>query len=316
MHQSPQEHQAVQAAAAITLSLPSYALDGRSIRWNADRTAAVFRSTSSEYHSDKRAVSASMLRQLARSPAHLQAYLGQSQSNNTAARRFGTAVHAAILETHLFASQYVVYTGGDRRGQQWDDFKARHVGVEILKPDELNKVLAAARAVLSMPVAQVQCRSYRVADLVSAGETEINYYWVDQDTGTTCKARMDLVAGDAVFDVKTTDDSRAAAFGPHASKMGYDIQAAFYLRALETFNPALRGTSKFYFLAVEDELPNAPMLHQADRDEFVKFGDQKVGKLLKAYAQCKNNGLWPAYDQPTTTLKLPFHQRYPSGLNI
>jgi len=297
--------------------LPRYALDGRAILWNSDRSACTFDSTAAEYHSDRHAVSASTLRKLARSPAHYRASV-TSPRKQTAPQRFGTAFHALVLEGARFALDYVVWPSR-RSGKAWKIFEAANRGKEVLTQEEMEGVKGCAREALStVAVRSDDGSEFTLNDLVLLGEKEKNYYWVDAETGLTCKARLDLTCQQVTFDLKTTDDARLEPFTRQATADGYDIQAAFYTRARVAYEPSLAGNTPFLFVACEVKAPHATLVHRADRDEFTAFGDKKVSKLMKLYKQCLASGRWPAYESHSGSIKLPLYARYPSAghLNI
>lgn len=303
-------------ASAPSPKLPRYALDGRPIVWNADRSACTFDSTAAEYHSDRHAVSASALRKLARSPAHYRASVTLPRKQ-TATQRFGTAFHACVLERARFDLDYVVWQSR-RSGKAWKIFEASNRCKEVLTQEEMDAVRACTReALATVAVRSDDGAEFTLNDLVLLGEKEKNYYWVDRETGLTCKARLDLTCQHVTFDLKTTDDARQESFTRQATADGYDIQAAFYTRARVAFDPSLTGNSPFLFVVSEAKAPHATLVHRADRDEFTAFGDKKVTKLMRLYKRCLASGRWPGYDaQSSTSIKLPLYARYPSAANL
>ncbi len=311
----PAQSPTASATTKPSLVLPPFALDGRPITWNADRTACTLPCSATEYHSDKLAVSASALRRMQRSPAHYLAY-ASSANQQTAARRWGTALHTAVPEPALFQASYVVWSG-KRRGKAWQSFQSANAGKEILTQTEYDEITKAASVASGTVIVEgTGGNEYTVGDLVTLGEVEKTYYWLDQESGLTCKARMDLVVQHVSFDLKSTGDARRFAFERHAATDGYDIQAAFYARARVAMEPSIKDMHRFIFVAVEATAPHATVAHPADLDEFMKFGDRKVGSLLSTFKQCRVSGHWPAYGPEGGTLKLPLHARYPAAANL
>jgi len=296
------------------LVLPAYALDGRSLHWNAARTAVMFDSTMAEYHSDANAVSSSALKSLVRSPAHMRAYLA-GHCEETASQRLGSAVHAAVFEPQRFARDYVVWNG-DRRGRKWLDFSRMNAGREILSIKELARVEQCAQAVLVAPAVHDDQQTYTVADLIQYGQVERNVYWLDETTGLTCRMRADLMIQHVTLDLKTTDDARAGEFVRQCVRLHYDIQSAFYLRGRRAFDPRLKS-APFLFVAAELADPYGVQVHQADEEAFVAVGDDKVSVALQTLRVCRQMNQYPSYSAPRTTLKIPVWARYPeSSLNI
>ena len=295
-------------------SLPFYALDGRPLQWSPDRRAVAFDSTATEYFSDKLAVSSTSLKHLARSPAHLRAAM-VAPREETASQRIGHAVHAAALEPLLFKRDYVRFDG-DRRGRKWKDFQSANIGREILNAKEWETTLALSARILDTIIIEgADGNEFTFGELRAAGHCERVIYWIDVDTGLTCKARLDLSVGPLTLDVKTTDDARDDAFAFQCDRLGYDIQAAFYLRARRALDPSLE-IAPFIFVAAELPAPHAVVPHRADGEAFVDVGEEKVVKLMRQFQHCASKFDWPAYPRPTGTLKLPFVKRFPSTLNI
>lgn len=298
------------------LRLPPYAMDGRRIQWNAAGTACMFESTAEEYHSDRNAVSSTMLKRLDRSAAHLKAYLDRPHQP-TASQRFGTAVHAAVLEPHVWRSDYVVYTQGARRGRSWKAFQTANRGKEILTKEEYSAIAGCASQILSTVVVQTDDgQSFTVADLVALGSCEKNLYWIDEATGLVCKARIDLFLEHVTLDLKTTDDAREEPFARQAAQHGYDIQVAFYERGREAFDESLKGRQISILVAAECKAPHATVAHGTDQGAFKDFGAKKVSRLLTQYKDVMVTGTWPAYPSSRAPLKLPLYKRYGQPLNI
>ncbi|ABD71998.1 hypothetical protein Rfer_4312 (plasmid) [Rhodoferax ferrireducens T118] len=302
------------------LRLPAYALDGRKLTWTADRTAVWFDSTDEEYHSDDFAASSSALKLMDRSAAHLMAQrqhraqlraAGKDEPNR--AFMFGTAVHCAVLEPHIFKTRYVVYPCVERQGvrltKAYKTFEQTNPKKRILLPSEMASIQDCARRVLATSVIRTDSESFTMADLVDLGATERNYYWVDLLTGVTCKARMDLTVENIILDIKTAIDARYDRFKYDAGKFGYHIQAAFYMEGYSRFVPEGRNII-MTFLVAEKESPHATIVYEADKDTFWGFGSKRVRELLAQYKQCLQTQHWPAYAEGAQLLKLPMNKLY------
>ena len=302
------------------LELPKYALDGRTLSWNADGTGVMFDSTDDEYHSDNDAASSSALKLMDRSPAHLIAErlrrTQMSASGNTAAKKhfvFGTAVHSAVLEPRAFKQTYIAYPGPENnstsRTKAYRDFEQANPNKRILMPSKMAEVEGCARSILSTSVIRTDTQSFTMADLVDIGTTERNFYWVDLETGVTCKARMDLTIENLVLDVKTAPDARRERFMYDAAKFGYHIQAAFYMDGYARCMPE-NSNIIMTFLVAERTSPHGAVVYQADKDTFWGFGRKRVRELLVQYRKCMQTRHWPAYAEGPQLLKLPMSKLY------
>lgn len=290
-------------------TLPDYAIDGRTINWNADKTAAAFYSSEAEYHSDRGAFSASMLKLADRSLAHLQATLNNPMVP-TRAMLLGSAMHCATLEPALFASRYAVWKGA-RRGPVYKALMAQlPSGVAVLTQAEREVIDGQVAALQRMPVIVSKERTFSLQDLIEVGHKERNYYWVDPRTGLTCRARMDLTVSKIVIDLKRTQDARPEYFRHDCSKYGYSIQAAFYQRGYAQFLGLPEDEVPVLFAAVEGIAPYGAMIHQADRDYFILDGRRRVDKLLPQLAHAVKSGQWPSYSREPSLLKMAPYQLY------
>lgn len=296
-------------------SLPAYALDGRPLIWNADRTAVMFDSTNEEYHSDRGSISSTALKILLRSPAHFRAYQCGPRKKELDSQRIGTATHAAVFEPYRFSKDYVVWH--QRRGAAgWNSFVGANVGKEILTRSEHDLVSACAQSIRSTEALRDESGAvYTVDDLITYGTCERNLYWVDQASGLTCRMRADLMIQNVTVDLKTTDDARAERFGWQCVRHDYDVQAAFYLRGRRAFDPNTQHFP-FIFIAAELTAPHAALVHTADDDAFIAPGDKKVSAALALLKACQASSSFPGYERPRTTLKLPLSARFPRGLDI
>lgn len=314
------QHSAALATPLPAVKLPAYARDGRKLTWNDDRTAVMFDSTDTEYHSDENAASSSALKLMDRSPAHLMAERQRRKDLRDAGKddqnkafMFGTAVHSAVLEPNTFQDKYAVYPGSvtrtTRQSKAFRLFEFNNRRKTVLLPTEWEAIRGCAVRAASVPVIRTDKQCFTMADLVDIGTVERNYYWVDIATGITCKARMDLTVENIVLDIKTALDARRERFMYDASKFGYHIQAAFYMEGYARFLPENQPIV-MTFLVAEKQAPHGAMVYQADKDTFWNFGKKRVRELLAQYKQCMASQTWPAYAEGPQLLKLPMSKLY------
>ena len=103
--------------------------------------------TTSKYYP----LSFSSIKNFATSPAHFIAYKNREQ-HETPAMRFGTAVHAAILEPREFAKDYKVLEV--RRGTKaYKELVEAHPKAIWLSPSEYNEIQKIKDAVEAHPIA-------------------------------------------------------------------------------------------------------------------------------------------------------------------
>jgi hypothetical protein len=297
---------------------PGAAPAGATIPWTREEGAASgcygLVISDCQYHRQTQGASSSSLKKLLRSPAHYQAYLSEVDTDS-AARMFGRAVHALLLERPTFLQQFAVWTEGRRAGKNFETFELAHAGKTILTEEEHNRALEAAvhlRNSQDFPLGLWLDGVAATADqaAIPAARTEFSIYWIDEETGIQCKARIDAHSAAPTplsLDVKTTDDVRPNAFMRQFMKLDYDLQAAHYRAALR----ALHGVDfPFLFAAVESCEPYATRIYGMSED-LLANGEAKRQFALRTLKKCLDTNTWPAY--PGTgihTLDLPYYSRF------
>lgn len=231
------------------------------------------------------ALNQSAAKQLLVSPAHYQAYVNTPQEE-TKALRFGTFVHSAILEPDTLDALYATAPDVDRRTKDgkeaWLAFSTANAGKTILDAEESaigHLVAAHARMTLEKHG-------------VKFDATEVMYA-VDYN-GIPLKAAIDGVAGDYLWDIKTTGIGEATAAGMLKSirNYRYNLQAYWYRLVYEL------ATGKrplgFRFLFVEKEPPFATAVCEVG-PELMSWAVADFEKAVTLYRDCTASGIWPAY---------------------
>lgn len=234
----------------------------------------------------------STLKHMARSPLHYNAAATGALVKDTPAMAFGRAVHTAVLEPDMFPRSYVVWDGGIRRGAVWESFRAANEAKEIVSAADYERALALRDAVRGHGVA---------GPLLDNGVAERVLMWIDEQTGITCKARLDWVS-DALVDLKTTTDVDERVFGQHAARLGYHGQLAFYRRGLVA--NGYPETTPVRLIAVESDEPHDVAVYELD-DDVLWAGDALVDRLLEELEACMAQNTWPGRYPETTRLVLP-----------
>lgn len=243
------------------------------------------------YHATD-AVSASLLKQIAKSPAHAKAYL-QQQQEPTPAMLFGTAFHTCVLESERFDNEYAVFEG-DKRTKDGKATYERLVseGKTIISASDYATITAMASAIGDHPAASKLVRG--------DGKTEVSMFWDDDETGLACKCRPDIWlmrgAGSVIVDLKTTEDASPEGFSRSIQTYGYGIQAAHYL--------AGSGADAFLFVAVEKKAPFAVAVYELDPLSLEICEKQRRG-LLEYWANCREAEMYPAYSDECQMISLP-----------
>jgi exodeoxyribonuclease VIII len=231
------------------------------------------------------ALNQSAAKHILTSPAHYQAYIN-TPSEETKALRFGTFVHSAVLEPHTIDDLYVTAPDCDRRTKEgkaiWSEFVTANAGKTILDYEESalgHLVASSARHALK-------------THGVEFDETEVMYH-VDYN-GVPLKAAIDGVAGDYLWDIKTTDDASAAGMLKAIRNYRYNLQAYWYRLVYEI------ATGKrplgFRFLFIEKEPPFAWSICEVGPD-LMSYAVSDFEKAVTLYKDCTASGVWPSYTE-------------------
>ncbi len=234
-----------------------------------------------------------------RSPAHYWAWLQGLVRPDTAALKFGKALHCSMLEPYAFATLYTVAPDfGDCRKtdnkKRRDDWRTENGGRIWLDAGDMKAIEGMTAAVQAHPLAR---------KMLEGGVSESTLRWVDEETGLICKARGDYYREDiaACFDVKTTEDARAAAVARSVAKYGYHRQHAHYDDGFAAVGAPLQH---FVFVFVEKVAPYAVALFRLD-DDATERGRESVRGSLRKMAACVESGEYPGYETSIQTLELP-----------
>lgn len=245
-----------------------------------------------EYHAI-RAVSSSFLKKfLIETPAHAKAMWDGRLEADDAKYCRGTALHAALMEPADFDAEYVIVPDYKRASKEWKAAEAANPGKTLLKAKDNAAVLGMRDAAW----ADDDVRSY----LEACDERELTILWTDEATSLPCKARIDLYSSSLqmLLDVKTTGGMDR--FKTTAFDLGYDIQLAFYTRAIARYFPVPRVSG---ILATEDACPYLPDIFEPTAD-FLIGGHALIERALPKVAECFALDRWPGYTKNNRTKRL------------
>lgn len=237
-----------------------------------------------EQYAKRPEVSRSALDRIMTSPMHMKHYLEVGSEDTPSllfGRMFHTIVEARATGNDKLLANIAVWTNGDRRGKAWDEFKLQHAGRDIVKKDEFDKAQLMSDSLF---------RDGRARDYLTGATFEATALWTDEKTGLGCKARIDVVQSELLFEIKSAADVTREGFSNSAFNFGYDRQAAWYLEG------AMRATGRPYlgfgFIVVEKEAPHAVNVHWFD-DLAIPRAAAENRLNLDLYAACRADNFWP-----------------------
>ena len=267
----------------------------------------IYAMPASAYHADpcpEPSLSASIAKLLClSSPAH--AHHAHPRLNAAAVEEngehfdIGTAAHALLLEgaaaiTVIDAKDYRTNAAKEARDIA---YAAGRIPLLAARWADVQAMVGAAREQL------VQHRDGGAA-MFTDGQPEQTLIW--RESNVWCRARLDWLRPGAIDDYKTTPHGSAnpdswtrSLFG-----MGFDIQAAFYLRGLK----AITGFDATFRFAVQE--PQAPfaLAVVALGPDALLLAEKKVLYALEHWRACLTAGEWPGYARRTCYASLPAWQ--------
>lgn len=270
-----------------------------------------------DYHADK-AIGSSGLKCFAQVPAiyHYQYLSGLYERDETAASRFGTHAHIALLEPELFDKQFVVApemavlnkgkknektAPMNRVHADWKAFAAEveETGKTPMLYSEYQRAKAMSEAIASHELAR---------SMLTGGRAEMSFFAEDEETGLMMKARPDYLVtvkgvGNVLVDYKTT----GLALGIekqsyHAFSLGREIQAYHHKHVTELASKGVIA-EVVYITQMQD----APYLVRVFRmpEEGLRIGEEKCRNFLNQIAECHDTGVWQGYPETIEDYTIP-----------
>lgn len=257
----------------------------------------------------------SSIKTIERSPKHFKHALA-NPIDDTPRLGIGRAFHTLVLEPERFDEDYSCFHGGRRAGKYWDAFVEASEGKTVLKPDEINLAQSMAFAIRTDPASSPL--------FYGPGENELVIQWTDKASGLQCKARIDRLTGNALIDLKSTQDAGARRFGSIASRLMYWRQIVWYLDGVAAWRaerdlPALELAAKL--VAVELEAPHDVVVYYLTEEQMYMAREANAAMVAKL-VECQTGNAWPGVaggvEQP---LLLPAYEYFseegdPDGLGL
>lgn len=243
-------------------------------------------------------ISKSGLDKINKTPAHYK----YGEFEVTKPMEIGTALHAAVLEPDVFASDFLMLPDvKDRRASEYKKACAAYDNVLVGK--ECDQITGMVDALND---------NFKASELMSGvGHRELSVFVRDPVMGVLCKCRFDFISieenGAYTVDLKTTSDANEEAFSASMARYRYYVQSAFY-SDVWLWATGLE-LSRFWFIAVESKKPHGVICRYLD-DESVQLGRDEYRANLNTYAECISNDFWPCYEQPANdddaVISLPY----------
>ncbi len=249
-----------------------------------------------EYHANKeQRLSSTLARQLIlKTPAHAKAIMDGEVTFDSDAMTTGTAVHQLLLrDDRVDVLEFDSYRTKDAQAARSSSSSAGRVPILRHKFDEAREIAQRVNG---------QILELELADTpFTHGTPEHVVRWTEN--GVDCRALLDWVRHDNTYidDLKTTTDASPAKFARHIFNLGYDIQAAFYIRAIR----ASQDTDPVFRWIVVETKPPYPVTVHTLSDQALYAAHVKVDAALQLWKDCMASGVWPAYPNSVQLVHVP-----------
>lgn len=273
---------------------------------------SVLELTSDQYHADDTgpgdpSLSSSIARRLLnQTPAHAKAAHPRLadipvQRKDSAAMVMGTAVHQILLKD----DRIEVLDFADFRTKAAQE--ARDETIALGRTPMLAHLWDRANE--TADAIREACSSLKPVPF-TAGQPEVTIVW--DENGARCRARLDWLRDDhtIIWDLKCT--SRSAdprTFERQLWSLGYDVQAAFYVRAVEA---AFHVTPTFEWIVAETDPPYGVTRHSLSAEAMYQAG-AKVDMAIQVWNDCLKTDRWPGYDDGLNVVHPPAWMRAPEN---
>ena len=243
-------------------------------------------------------------KELLKSPAHYQAYLNQEREE-TKALRMGSLIHCAVLQPEMLNEKFITAPEVDRRTKEGKETYAAFQS--SLKPG-----MTVVTSEESAECHIIASAAKRTLERLGVTFDKTEFMFTTDYNGVQLKCAIDGVAGDYIWDLKSTDDCSPAALLRSIKQYRYNLQAYFYRLCYETaFERRMLG---FRFLFIEKQPPYATAVVEIG-PELMSYAVADFEKALQTYRECTTLGEWPAYGDevqvidikgPTTSTAITF----------
>lgn len=233
-----------------------------------------------EYHNSA-GVSKSRLLYVRQSLGHFR----YAKMEPTPAMRLGTMVHGMMLDGKL--PGYVIRPDDERgnfRTKVGKEWKAQQEadGLQVVTTEDTEDLRGMGEALIANPIA---------SQMIARSRHEVSVYAKDPTFNLLLRGRVDcLSSGKAICDIKTTatpiDD-----IGRKVGNLGYDLQAAMYLRICDILKT---DHTQFYFIFVETKPPYRVEVFDALAVYGWEDTKEELESMLAAVATAAAKNEWPS----------------------
>lgn len=235
---------------------------------------------------EKRPLSASSLKQFAKSPKHYVQYL-EKPFEKTDALILGSAIDCKVLTPENFEKEFLIYQKFSRRSnadkERW--------ATMVMEAKDQKRTLITEEMMITVDRCQEALMDHDQArELIEhRTKTQIRLSWRDRKNKIPLIGYADFESKawdtDFVVDLKTTKSADPNDFVRDALKFGYHIQCAAYLDA---YKKTQYRFPTFVFLAVETSEPFNVSINICD-ERYVEKALAEYHGILRAFRYCMDH---------------------------
>lgn len=259
------------------------------------KKTGIYQMSNAWYHSDcavKPSFSSSMAKVLYQEcPASLyyDSYLNKKRVKKPNSRfDLGTAAHAAILEKDWTKHVVVMAKEASKPRKKFLKNQAESAGAVSLTKEQMQRVLAARDSFMA---------DKELAEMVTAGQNELSYFYQDEATGLFLKVRPDVRIrrndGVHVHEFKSSQGSSAVgAVQYRMMDLAWFVQAAAQLDVMER----VEGARPVHYSWMCQESAPPHLANIVVPDELViEWGKIVWNWAIAEFAKCLKANAWPGY---------------------
>lgn len=244
--------------------------------------------SSDAYHAERDHVSSSGLKLILLDPREYynKYVLNIKDEKKSDALSQGSHVHTAILEPEKLGTEYAIYPGAVRRGNDYEKFLLANDGKTVLTQtqDAMTK-----RLVDAFNNTMVKIGDQEVATSVFyTGGTPEESFFAEMD-GIGVKVRCDYRRPNQILDVKTTSDALEPLekIRDICYRLHYDLSAALYVDVVKLVTGM---DHEFLFTFLSKSTYQVKTVKASER--FLESGRNKYKEALKKLKKARETGIY------------------------
>jgi hypothetical protein len=128
--------------------------------------------------------------------------------------------------------------------------------------------------------------------------------WTSPD-GIDCAGTLDALDDCWIVDVKV-GNAHPEKFARHVYDMGYDVQAAAYMEALDETEPLRAGRRQYIWAVVEPDPPYRCLVRPIGA-AYLEMGQGRWRRAKAIWQRCLSENRWPDYTEGTLAIDPPHY---------